>query len=239
MSKARRLKQQISLLYAIYNKGSDRFASQSPLNVSTAFAYKNVEKLSAVFTGAEYGFLYLRIHNLTVVQFGQEGLLSFIRYELMSNLGCCFSPYHADLHLAGLETLPLRLERHCHNALELAQFLRNHSRVSRVRYPGLPDDPGHEVAERLSNGGFGGLLTFEVDSEKRAFQVINKLKIALRLANLGDAKTLVIHPASTIYAAIPPWQHEALGVNDRLIRVSVGLENAGDIIGDFKSALEG
>jgi O-acetylhomoserine (thiol)-lyase len=301
MPKARRLKQQTSLLHTSYNKGPDYFASREPLNVSTAFAYKDAEKLAAAFTGEEHGFLYSRIHNPTVAQFekamvvleggigalacasgmaaitcavlafvtagdtvlsssslfggtfslltktlqrlgvkvkffdptdpdsierlmdettkvvfteiignpkmdvaqvdriaqaahkaaiplivdntlapcifrgaahgadlivhstskyvdgqgrviggclidtgssgwdrakyeylqdyttqfGQEGLLTFIRYELMSNLGCCFSPYHADLHLAGLETLPLRMERHCHNALELAQFLRN------------------------------------------------------------------------------------------------------------------
>jgi O-acetylhomoserine (thiol)-lyase len=172
-------------------------------------------------------------------QMGSLALLALIRLELLTNLGCCISPANAAIQLSGIETLVLRVKHHCANASGLAQFLTQHSEVIKVHYPGLKNDPGHHIANRLFNGRFGGLLTFEVESQEAAFKVINRLKLAQNLANLGDAKTLVIHPASTIYLHYTPEERLFMGVTDGLIRVSVGLETLDDIIEDFNDALEG
>jgi len=168
---------------------------------------------------------------------GPLALLAFIRSEFLSNFGGCISPANAAIQLSGVETLALRVEQHCANAYVLAQFLAQHPQVKSVHYPGLEDDPGHAVAERLFNGRYGGLLTFEVESQETAFKVINQLRLAQNLANIGDAKTLVIHPASTIYLNFSPEERQLMGVTDGLIRVSVGLEDKDDIIADFDNAL--
>ena len=156
---------------------------------------------------------------------GSLALLAFIRSEFLSNFGGCISPANAAIHLSGVETLALRVERHCANADALARFLADHPSVKSVHYPGLPDDPGYAAAQALFGGRYGGMLTFEVESQETAFQVINHLRLAQNLANIGDAKTLVIHPASTIYHNFSPQERELMGVTDGLIRVSVGLED--------------
>jgi O-acetylhomoserine (thiol)-lyase len=130
------------------------------------------------------------------------------------------------------------MERHCHNARELARFLKNHPRVAWVNYPGLEDSPFHETAARQFGGRFGGLLTFGLADKAAAFRCINGLKMAKNLANIGDAKTLVIHPASTICVDYTPEQRLLMGVTEELVRVSVGLEHISDIIGDFSRALD-
>jgi O-acetylhomoserine (thiol)-lyase len=137
----------------------------------------------------------------------------------------------------GIETLGLRMERHCTNALALASFLDRHPKVSWVNYPGLEDSPFHKVAAQQFDQRFGGLLTFGLASQADAFRLINGLKLARNLANIGDAKTLVIHPASTICVDYSADQRRLLGVSDEMVRVSVGLEHAEDIIGDFSQAL--
>ena len=168
----------------------------------------------------------------------ERALLTFIRAELFNNLGGCLSPYNAALHISGLETLGLRVKQHCQNAEILARFLAKHPQVNKVSYPGLEEDPGFSTASRLLRGGYGGLLAFDVGSEKRAFEVLNKVTLGQRLANIGDAKTLVIHPASTIYSSFPPDLQMVMGVTDGLIRVSVGLEEADDLLADFEQALK-
>ena len=169
---------------------------------------------------------------------GSLALLAFIRSEFLANFGGCLSPANAAIHLSGVETLALRVERHCANADALARFLAEHPAVKSVHYPGLANDPGHAAAEKLFNGRYGGLLTFEVESRETAFQVINGLRLAQNLANIGDAKTLVILPASTIYHNFSPQEGQLMGVTDGLIRVSVGLEEEEDIIADFDRALK-
>jgi len=169
---------------------------------------------------------------------GSLALLAFMRSEFLSNFGGCISPANAAIHLSGVETLALRVERHCANADALARFLARRPVVKSIHYPGLEDDPGHAVAEELFGGRYGGMLTFEVESQETAFQVINHLRLAQNLANIGDAKTLVIHPASTIYLNFSPQERELMGVTDGLIRVSVGLEDESDIIADFDQALK-
>lgn len=154
------------------------------------------------------------------------------------DVGACAAPFNSFLLTEGVQTLSLRMERHCSNALALARFLREHPKVAWVSYPGLEDSPHHEVATRLYGGRYGGLLTFGTGDKASAFKVINGLRLARNLANIGDAKTLVIHPASTICADYNAEEKTLMGVTEDLIRVSVGIEDSIDIIKDFKQALD-
>jgi O-acetylhomoserine (thiol)-lyase len=154
------------------------------------------------------------------------------------DVGACAAPFNSFLLTEGIQTLALRMERHCSNALHLARFLAAHPKVAWVSYPGLEDSPQHAVASRLYGGRYGGLLTFGTGDKTSSFKVINALKLAKNLANIGDAKTLVIHPASTICADYNAAEKELLGVTEDLIRVSAGIEDSRDIIEDFRNALE-
>lgn len=154
------------------------------------------------------------------------------------DVGACAAPFNSFLLTEGVQTLALRMDRHCSNALTLARFLAAHPKVAWVRYPGLVDSPHHTVASRLYGGKYGGLLTFGTGDKASAFKVINNLTMSRNLANIGDAKTLVIHPASTICADYSAEDKELMGVGEDTIRVSVGIENHEDIIEDFRCALE-
>lgn len=154
------------------------------------------------------------------------------------DLGACAAPFNSFLLTEGIQTLALRMERHCSNAMALAQILKKHPKVAWVSYPGLEDSPHHAVAARLYGGLYGGLLTFGTGDKASAFKVINGLRLARNLANIGDAKTLVIHPASTICADYNTEEKTLLGVTEDLIRVSAGIENSRDIIADFAQALD-
>ena len=154
------------------------------------------------------------------------------------DVGACAAPFNSFLLTEGIQTLALRMERHCANALALAQFLQAHPKVAWVSYPGLEDSPQHAVATRLYGGLYGGLLTFGTGDKATAFKVINGLNLARNLANIGDAKTLVIHPASTICADYNLEEKTLLGVTEDTIRVSAGIENRRDIIADFSRALD-
>jgi O-acetylhomoserine (thiol)-lyase len=154
------------------------------------------------------------------------------------DVGACAAPFNSYLLTEGVQTLALRMERHCSSALALARFLDDHPKVAWVSYPGLEDSPHHQVATKLYGGRYGGLLTFGTGDKATAFKVINGLKLAKNLANIGDAKTLVIHPASTICADYNGEEKSLMGVTEDLIRVSVGIEDALDVIEDFKQALD-
>jgi O-acetylhomoserine (thiol)-lyase len=160
------------------------------------------------------------------------------RKLIHKDFGACAAPMNSFLSGEGLETLALRMERHCSNAMRLAQFLNTHEKVSWVNYPGLPDSPFFEVATRQFKGRYGGLLTFGLADKASAFRVINGLKLAKNLANIGDTKTLVIHPASTICADYTPEVKALMGVSEELVRVSVGIEDIDDILEDFAAALD-
>ncbi len=160
------------------------------------------------------------------------------RKLIHKDLGACPAPMNSFLMTEGIQTLALRMERHCSNALALARFLGGHSKVRWVKYPGLEDSPDHEVATRLYGGRYGGLITFGTGDKASAFKVINNLRLAKNLANIGDAKTLVIHPASTICCDYTLDEKSLMGVTEDQIRVSVGIEDSEDIIEDFKQALE-
>ncbi len=149
------------------------------------------------------------------------------------------SPFNAFLLLQGLETLSLRVDRHVSNALELAQWLEQQEQVSWVNYPGLPNHPYHERAKQYLRHGFGGVLNFGIKGGLEAGRAfINHVKLASHLANVGDAKTLVIHPASTTHQQLSDSEQLSAGVTPDLVRVSVGIEHIDDIKEDFAQAFE-
>lgn len=170
-------------------------------------------------------------------KFGQFTYLAKLRQTTFKDFGTCSAPLNVYLTSLGLETLGIRMDRICDNALALAQALKDSPKVSFVNYPGLVDNPYQNIAKEQFNGKFGGLLTIRVGSKENAFQVINNLQYALNASNIGDARTLVVHPASTIYVANTLEEREKMGVYEDLIRISVGLEDAEDIIEDFLQAL--
>ncbi|NBV83869.1 O-acetylhomoserine aminocarboxypropyltransferase/cysteine synthase [bacterium] len=170
-------------------------------------------------------------------RFGKFAFVATTRKRVAVNTGACMAPLSAYLFLMGLESLSLRVERHCDNALALALFFQNHPNIQSVRYPGLPDHSHRGLVDAQFGGNGGALLTIRLGSKERAYQVINALKIVSNAANLGDAKTLCIHVASTIYRDFSVTEQEAAGVFDDLIRISVGIEGINDIISDFDQAL--
>ena len=158
--------------------------------------------------------------------------------QRLRDIGPTLSPYAAQLIGLGIETLSLRVERHCQNALAVAEFLQSHPKVSWVRYSGLPNDPSHEVASRILKHGFGGVVVFGTKAGRQGgLEVINHVKLHTLLANVGDAKSLIIHPASTTHSQLTAEQLEAAHLSEDLIRLSVGLENVDDIIADLDQAL--
>lgn len=172
---------------------------------------------------------------------GDLNHLAFImrmRLVPLRNLGACMSPDNCWLFLQGLETLPLRMERHSENALAVAEFLSRHPKVSWVRYPGLPSDPSYPLARYMFPRGFGGMVVFGVAGGLEAGRTfINRLKLISHLANVGDAKTLAIHPASTTHSQLDARQQQAGGITPDLIRLSVGIEHIDDILEDLDQAL--
>jgi O-acetylhomoserine (thiol)-lyase len=157
----------------------------------------------------------------------------------LRNLGACISPDNAWYALQGLETLPLRMERHCANALAVARFLKGRPEVAWVRYPGLEDDPSHSVATRILAGGFGGVVVFGIRTGlEGGRRFIDALRLFSHLANVGDAKSLAVHPATTTHSQLSPEQQRACGITPDLVRLSVGLEHVEDILADLDRALE-
>jgi len=173
---------------------------------------------------------------------GQFNPLAFIfrmRLVPLRNLGACISPDNAWIFLQGLETLPLRMQRHCDNALTTAEFLKTHPKVLWVRYPGLKDDPAHPVAARYLKRGFGGMVVFGIKGGRRAGEkFIDSLELFSHLANVGDAKSLALHPSSTSHSQLSEAQQKAGGLSPELVRLSIGLEHVDDIIGDLDKALK-
>lgn len=161
-----------------------------------------------------------------------------LRVLLLRDIGAALSPFHSFLFLQGLETLHLRIARHTENALAVARFLEAHPAVTWVSYPGLESHPSHERAKRYLEGGFGGVLTFGVlGGEEAAKRVIEGLRLFSLVANVGDAKSLVIHPWSTTHEQLEPAEREAAGVTADLLRLSVGIEDADDLLRDLDGAL--
>ncbi len=178
-------------------------------------------------------------HGLQYWQaFGNIAYILKARVQLLRDIGAAISPFNAWLLLQGLETLGIRIERHSRNALAVAEFLAAHPRVESVSYPGLKSDPAYERAQQYLPKGASAILTFRVKGDATdAKRVIDKLKLFSLLANVGDAKSLVIHPASTTHQQLSPSEQRASGVEESTIRLSVGIEDSRDIIADLEQAL--
>jgi O-acetylhomoserine (thiol)-lyase len=156
----------------------------------------------------------------------------------MRDIGFTLSPFNARDFLLGLETLPLRQARHCENALAVARFLANHPQVAWVNYPGLETASTHILAKKYLKNGFGGIVGFGVKGGyEAAVKCVNHLKLFSLLANIGDAKSLVIHPASTTHQQLTEAEQLATGVSQDFIRLSIGLEDIADIVADLQQAL--
>lgn len=179
-------------------------------------------------------------HNISYTR--DVGAASFIvaaRVQLLRDMGAALSPFNSFLLLQGLETLSLRVERHVQNAEKIVDFLVNHPKVEKVNYPKLPDSPYHALAEKYLPKGVGSIFTFHVKGgEAEARKVIDNLEIFSNLANVADAKSLVVHPATTTHAQLSDSDLEAAGVTKNQIRLSIGLENVDDLIEDLRLALE-
>ncbi len=172
------------------------------------------------------------------VGYGKSPFLLKLRNTLMRDFGPCPSPFSSFLLLQGLETLPLRMERHCRNAATLARMLSRHPRVAEVTYPSLASSRVRAQAKENMGAHGGPLLQFELRGGLRSGRrLMEKLQLAYHVANIGDARTLVTHPASTTHASVPAQARAAAGVRDGTIRVSVGIEHIDDILNDFKQAL--
>jgi O-acetylhomoserine (thiol)-lyase len=170
---------------------------------------------------------------------GNVAFIIRVRVQLLRDLGPSLSPFNSFLLLQGLETLPLRQRQHSSNALAIAQYLKSHPLVTWVTYPGLPDDPNHKVAAKYLQTGFGGLVGFGIKGGlESGKKFINAVKLLSHLANIGDAKSLVIHPASTTHQQLSPEEQDATGVTPDYVRLSIGIEDLEDIQADIEQALQ-
>jgi len=171
--------------------------------------------------------------------FGDFGFITKARMETLRTLGPTMSPLSAFLFIQGLETLPLRMDRHCANTLQVAQHLQAHPAISWVKYAGLEDNPYHALARKYLPRGAGGVLTFGIKGgEAAGIKFIESAQFLSHLANVGDAKTLVIHPASTTHRQLNEDEQLRAGVTPDMVRMSVGLETLDDILWDIDQALE-
>ena len=179
-------------------------------------------------------------HNLSYTRdVGAAAFIVAARVQLLRDMGAALSPFNSFLLLQGLETLSLRVERHVQNAEKIVDFLVNHPKVEKVNYPKLADSPYHALAEKYLPKGVGSIFTFHVKGgEAEARKVIDSLEIFSNLANVADAKSLVVHPATTTHSQLSDSDLEAAGVTKNQIRLSIGLENVDDLIEDLRLALE-
>lgn len=178
-------------------------------------------------------------HGLKYTEaFGNAAFIARARCEGLRDLGPSISPFNSFLMLQGLETLSLRAERQCENALKLANWLQNHPKVKSVNYLGLKNHPSYQLATKYLRNGFGSVLTFEVNgNENQTSRVVDSLNLVSHVANVGDSRTLIIQPAITTHQQLSALEQKAAGVTPNLLRVSVGIEHIDDIIGDFENAL--
>lgn len=180
-------------------------------------------------------------HGLSYTRdIGEAAYITRARVNLLRDLGAAMSPFNAWLFIQGLETLPLRVARHVESALTVAKWLEKHPAVRSVHYPGLPSDPYHELAERYLPRGAGSIFTFCVKGGREAAMgLIDRLQLFSLLANVADAKSLVIHPASTTHSQLSEQEMAACGITDESIRLSIGLEDPEDLLYDLEQAMSG
>ncbi|MNO80079.1 Methionine gamma-lyase [compost metagenome] len=171
-------------------------------------------------------------------KFGKMAFTGKLRDTIGKDLGAALSPMSAFLNLTGIETLSLRMKQHCENTLKVAEYLEAHEKVVSINYPKLKSSTYFDLAEKYYEKGASGILTFRLGSKERCFKFINELKLIVNLTNVGDTKTLIIHPASTICLNNTEEEKLQMGVYEDLIRLSVGIEDIEDIIGDIEEALK-
>lgn len=178
-------------------------------------------------------------HGVTYTEaFGPAAFIGRCRVVPLRNTGAALSPFNAFLILQGLETLGLRMERHTENALKVAEYLRAHPQVRWVKYAGLADHPEHELAQRYVEGKPAGILSFGIEGGQAAgARFIDALKLVVRLVNIGDAKSLACHPASTTHRQLDDAELEKAGVPRDMVRLSIGIEHIDDILADIEQAL--
>jgi O-acetylhomoserine (thiol)-lyase len=170
---------------------------------------------------------------------GNVAFIFKVRVQLLRDLGATLSPFNSFLFLQGLETLPLRQRKHSENALKVATYLKANPLINWVNYPGLPDNPNHKIASKYLKDGYGGLIGFGIKGGlETGKKFIESVKLLSHLANIGDAKSLVIHPASTTHQQLTREEQQATGVTEDYIRLSIGIEDPDDIIEDIEQALE-
>ena len=172
-------------------------------------------------------------------KFGSAAFIGCCRVVPLRETGACLSPNNAYIIMLGLESLGVRMERHCKNALELAKYLERHESVNWVNYAALPNDRYHNVCKKITNGHASGIISFGIKGGKEAgAKFIDALQMILRVLSMGDAKSLACHPASTLHRQLTPEQKALAGVSEDLIRISVGIEHIDDIINDVEQAIE-
>jgi O-acetylhomoserine (thiol)-lyase len=177
-------------------------------------------------------------HGLKYADLGELAFILKARVHLLRDFGPALSPFNSFLFLQGLETLSVRMDRHCQNALAVARFLNEHPKVDWVNYPGLPSHPSYELAQKYMPKGQGALIGFGIKGGKQAGRTfIDNLQLFSHLANIGDAKSLAIHPATTTHSQLTPEEQVTTGVSDDYVRLSVGLETLDDLISDLDTAL--
>ncbi len=171
--------------------------------------------------------------------FGPAAFIGRCRVVPLRNMGAALSPFNAFLILQGLETLALRMERHCENAQKVAEFLKGHPQVSWVQFAGLAEHPEHALAQRYMDGKPASIMSFGIKGgEAAAAKFIDALKLVVRLVNIGDAKSLACHPASTTHRQLNDEELARAGVSRDLVRLSIGIEHIDDILEDLTQALE-
>ena len=214
-------------------------ASQHGINIEILSSTKFISGGAGAVGGLllDHGTYPWKHHTLLHKEAGAFGPFTFmhrLRKEVARNLGSCLSPHAAFLHTLGMETLCLRAERACKNALAIALFLKEKNIT--VHYPGLVSDPYHTVAKKQFLNMFGSVLTFSLSSKEECYRFMDRLKIIRRATNVQDNKTLIIHPASTIFSDFTKEEREDFGVGEHLIRLSAGIEDCEDLISDIEEA---
>jgi O-acetylhomoserine (thiol)-lyase len=167
-------------------------------------------------------------------QVGPMAFMATLRQDVCRNFGACLAPHNAYLQSLGLETMALRIDRSCSNALILASYLENHAKVRGVHYPGLPSSPYHEISRRYYGHRFGGILTFDLASQEACFAFLDELRLIRRASNVNDNKTLALHPATTIFAEYSEEELQVMGVRPTMLRLSVGIEEQEDLVEDLE-----
>ncbi len=178
-------------------------------------------------------------HNLKYSDLGEAAFIIKLRVKLLRDTGAALSPFNSFLILQGIETLSIRIDRHVENALKTAEFLEKHPKVKKVNYPGLPGSPYKKLQEKYLPKGGGSVFTFELEGGlESGIRLINSVKLFSHLANVADAKSLIIHPASTTHSQMTEKELENCGITSGIVRISIGLEHIDDILEDLTQALE-